>query len=387
MSEKLKNSPQFDAFFNPHAIKWGQGGETSLFLGERPALHDGIHISFKAGREAFHRQVENRWVADEFNHEDSRLQFLRCPDKISLPTLINLGYQWESDSRANRAMFGIYGPVVSNSQMWEGVCEIANMELMHSLTYAEIVRTCIPRPEDVFNLVMKSEKILSRSKVVAKVFSKASELVHLLELERTGKYPWVKVDRGELYDTLLLTVFAFYFFERVQFMSSFAATFAVVDAGWFQSIGTAVQKIMQDEYYIHAEFGLSIIKFEMATARGKDSFSRQKPLIAQMLAEIEEGERSFNAYLLSEGRTLPGTPLKALDEYTRLNAYVAADETGILPLLGWSAVKHHPLPYMNDWLKVDSFQRARQEMDDNSYLTNVIDNDVGENTILLPFNF
>ena len=44
------------------------------------------------------------------------------------------------------------------------------------------------------------------------------------------------------------------FLERLQFMASFAVTFTICSTGLFQSIGTAVQKICQDELEIHAEF-------------------------------------------------------------------------------------------------------------------------------------
>jgi ribonucleoside-diphosphate reductase beta chain len=382
---KLKGKHSPDLFFNPNATAWEKGGEESLFLGESQGLHDGIHLTFPAGREAFQRQVENRWVFDEFNHEDSRLQFLECPPSISSPTQIGLAYQWESDTRAARAMTAVYAPFVTNSQLWEGISEIANMELMHALTYSEINRTCITIPRDVFALAMKSKHILQRSATVAKVFSRTAELGAMLTLERRGHK--IHVDKWEAYKSVLLSVFAFYFFERVQFMSSFAATFAVVNDGWFQSIGTAVQKIMQDEYYIHAEFGLNIIKFELATDKGKAAFKELKPVIVQMLKEIIQSELSFNAYLLAEDRRLPGVTLGALNQYTLLNAQAAAQAVGVFDAMGLDVIKYNPLPFMDDWLKMDSFQRARQEMDDNAYLIGVVHDDLTESSQLIHYPF
>ena len=71
------------------------------------------------------------------------------------------------------------------------------------------------------------------------------------------------------YDVVMNAVVALFCLERLQFVASFAATFAVVEQGWFQAIGKLVQKIAQDERFIHAEVDKYVIKHELTTERGK----------------------------------------------------------------------------------------------------------------------
>ena len=48
-------------------------------------------------------------------------------------------------------------------------------------------------------------------------------------------------------------------------MASFAATFAVVEQGYFQSIGKMVQKIMLDEIFCHYKTDAVALNIELAT--------------------------------------------------------------------------------------------------------------------------
>ncbi len=194
-----------------------------------------------------------------------------------------------------------------------------------------------------------------------------------LTLERAGVGP--EVDKCEAYKAAYMLCVAFYLFERIQFMSSFAATFAVVDKGWFQSIGTAVQKIMQDEYYIHAEFGLQMLKHENLHGWGKKAAQELRPYIIQVYKEVLASEKSFAPFLLGEGRSLPGFNIGSMHTYADYVSQVPAQELGILDSVDQTWVSRNPFPFMEEWLKVDGFQRARQEMDDNAYLIGIMRDD------------
>ncbi|MFO5520899.1 hypothetical protein ACLBP3_30280, partial [Klebsiella pneumoniae] len=53
---------------------------------------------------------------------------------------------------------------------------------------------------------------------------------------------------------------ALYFLERIQFMASFAVTFAIGRTGAFQQIAAAVKKIAQDEFEVNDQDVQQIIR-------------------------------------------------------------------------------------------------------------------------------
>lgn len=356
--------------FNPDNTEW-KTGKGSLFLGEKPALHDSINVRFPSIQALYKRQVSQRWVEDEFNHEQSRLDLLNCPQSVYKVMLMNLAYQWEADSVASRAIAPLFAPFVTNSELWAALLENTNMEVIHALTYSEIVRQCVPDPQEVFKMVMENERTLERSKIVANIFDKVAEY----GAEYTA---WREAPDDGLYASVVAAVIALYALERIQFMSSFAATFAIVEQGYFQSIGKAVQKIMLDELLCHAALDREILRIEKKTERGQRMFNAPESLEAlkYMLDEVVKQEENWGPYLFSEGRDIVGLNSNLLTDWVRYNAQEVYDEVGVK--FDWNRITVNPLPWMDNWIDIDKTQNAMQEADGNNYALNVVKDDVGD---------
>lgn len=354
--------------FNVANTEW-KHGQYSLFMGQAPALYDSINVNHQRLFDLFRQQVSQRWMDNEFNHEQSRLDLMNCPKSVYQTMLLNLSFQWELDSVASRAIAPLFAPFVTNSELWAVLMENSNMEVVHALTYSEIVRQCVPNTKEVFDMVMLNENTIGRALKVVSVFD---------ELEKAGaEYKLgLRGNDQETYNIVFKGVAALYILERLQFMSSFAATFAVVEQGYFQSIGKAVQKIMLDEIACHAATDSAILNIEMQTERGRIAMESCKADLQEFVDEVVQQEFKWSDYLFSEGRAIVGLNPTLLNEWVLYNAQaVYADLRLSNP---HQRVDKNPLPWMDNWIQIDKFQNANQEADNGNYALNVVKNDVAD---------
>ena len=340
-----------------------------LFMGEELGLYDSVNCCYKELFDVYQQQISQRWTWTEFNHEQSRLDMISCPKGIYEVMLLNLSFQFVLDSVASRAIAPLFAPFVTNSELWAALMENSNMEVIHALSYSEIVRQCVANPTDVFKLSVQNEKTIQRAVKVVNVFD---------ELQKAGAEYTLGIRKNDqsTYNIVFKGLVALYVLERLQFMSSFAATFAVVEQGYFQSIGKMVQKIMLDEIFCHYTTDALALKIELSTERGKVAMQECKEEILEMIAEVRHQERQWSDYLFSEGRSIVGLNPLLLNEWVDYNAQSVYDGLGLSDSIPFERVKQNPLKWMDNWVEIDKFQNAQQESDGNNYALNVVKDDV-----------
>jgi ribonucleoside-diphosphate reductase beta chain len=362
--------------FNESNTAW-RTGHYPLFMGQAPALHDSINVNYPAIAKHAAKQISQRWIFDEFNHEQSRMDLLNCPRSIYQVMLMNLAYQWEADSVASRAIAPAFAPFVTNSELWEALMENTNMEITHAKTYSNIVQQCVADPSEVFKMVMESEQTLARASTVNNALKDVVTVGAMVTLNNSG-YKF-SLDPQQVYNTVLKGIIALYLLERLQFMASFPATFAIPEQGYCQSIGKAVQKIMVDEVDVHAALDRDIIRIELQTERGKIAWRQCEVEIKAMLLEVIEREFSFGNHLFSEGRSIVGYNVPLNRDWVLYNSQFVADELKII--LPYDRIKTNPLPWMENWIDIDKTQNAMQEADGNNYALNVVKDDLGDDEL------
>ena len=360
--------------FNVHNNEW-RSGEYSLFLGEEPALHDSVNRPYPQLFEKYKLQKSIDWSEDEINLEQSRMDLQTCSKNNYDIMLKNLAFQWELDSIASRSITPLFAPFVTNSELWAWYSKCAEMEVLHSLTYSEIIRQCIPDPQEAISEVMENNKVIARSQKVAEVFN---------ELQRVGAmYTLGLLNKTDVQvkNAVVKGVVALYCLERIEFMSSFAATFSLGEQGMFQGICKLVQKICQDEC-VHYQAGEDVIKILKKSPLGVTMKLIENEL-QEIIDEVVKQELSWNEYLFSEGRSVVGLNKSLLDEWVRFNAQDAYSVLGLVNPYG--VVAENPLPWMENWIDINKNQNANQEADNNNYTLNTVIDDVGEEE--LDFDF
>mgnify|MGYP001590329545 CR=1 FL=1 len=354
-------------------------GQRNIILGEDAGLLDSITNNHPVAWGLYKRLRKLDWDELEFDFSVCNAEFKSADKSIYDMMLKTLAWQWEADSIASRSIVNILSNVVTDSRIWTGYCRINENECVHALTYSEIVRGSFDDPQEVKAEILAVEEAHARMATVGKVMGEAHRVSHSYALGL------VKNDQ-ETYNAMFMFLVALYFLERIQFMASFAVTFAIVKTGMFQQIGHAVKKIAQDEFEIHAQFGQEVLKAELQTERGLTAYRQCRPLIIQLLWDIVRSETEWSNYLFSEGRELTGVTRKSLTNWVLFNAQAAAtflevqddvivehsneflDMTGFE--LAWP--KGNPLPYMTDYLDISGTQASPQEEKKGDYMVNLV---------------
>lgn len=358
-----------ESIFNQSNQSW-KTGNYPLVLGEPLGLYDSVNTPYPELFDHFKLLKSMDWSEDEVNLEQSRMDLLTCSVNNRDIMIKTLAFQWELDSVASRAIAPLFAPFVTNSELWIMLSRQSDNENLHAVTYSEIIRQCISDPTEVFEAVMENDEVLNRSTTVVEAFDKLAEMGAKYKLGMVSK------DDLELKQTILKGFIALYCLEKIEFMSSFACTFALAEQNIFQGIAKLVQLIMRDEQQ-HASMDESIVKILLNQEEWQGVFETCKEDIELMIKQIIEQEFSWNSYLFSEGRSIVGLNETLLREWVLFNSQRVYDFLGLKS--PFEIVRTNPLPWMMNWIDLNKTQNANQESDNTNYrLNSVIDDSEDE---------
>lgn len=339
----------------------------SLLMGQQSGLFDTIHKQFPTIWKLYKTQKSLEWDENEFDYSSCKQDFLACPPSVKDMMIMTLAYQWEADSVASKSIAPVLAPFITSSELWAAWQRISDNEVLHAATYSEIVRSSFDDPSIILDEILRVEEAHSRLERVAAAFDDGYIASHKYALKQIP-------NDQETYNKVFMMITALLCLERIQFMSSFAITFAIADSGWFQPIGKAVQKIAQDELEVHVELDKEVLRHEMRNERGKVAFEQCKDQILAMLEEIVQSELDWNEYLFSNGRELVGIHKERLDQWTLFNAKDVFNFFG-LKSDKFKFPRENPLKYMEKWLNISKTQASPQEQDIAAYKVNVLRRD------------
>lgn len=353
--------------FNKDNTEWKDGGG-SLILGQPSAMLDSMNRKHPKIFEYYKLQKEADWQEDEVDLEITRMDFLSCPKDIYGAMVEGLAYQWEADSYAVNSYAFLLAPFVTDSDLKLWINKAAEIEGLHALTYAEIVRLSTPRPEEVLALAMESEEINSRMGTVDRLLG---------ELKEAGlRYTLGELENNqELYNKAFIGIFTFYCLERMSFMASFAHTFAIVSAGYFKGAGDLIQKVMQDEYFYHCRALAYVLKHEMTTQRGMIAYMEVREVLEEVVGEIVGKELQWNSHIFSK-YSLPNVSESLMNKWVQFNAQEVYDLSMIE--LPFERQSKSPLKFMDNYLDLDKTQQAQQEGNSINYSLNSMAFDIEE---------
>jgi ribonucleoside-diphosphate reductase beta chain len=335
-----------------------------LLLGQRPGLFDTVNRHYPSIWSLYKAQKSLDWDENEFDYGSCNADFKSCSRATYDMMIKTLAWQWEADSVASRAIAPVLAPFITSSELWAAWQRVSDNEVVHAATYSEIVRNSFDDPSVILDEILRVQQAHERLSEVARAFAAGYEASHKYAL---GQLP----NDQATYNAVFMTVVALLCLERIQFMASFAVTFAICDTGLFQPIGKAVQKIAQDELEIHVELDRAVLLHELATERGQAAFAQCRGRIQAMIEEVVDSELRWIAYLFSEGRELVGMNADRLSAWT---LYCAKD---VYQLFGLSTDRYalpaaNPLKFMEKWLNISKTQASPQEQDIAAYKVGVM---------------
>lgn len=335
-----------------------------LFLGEKQGLFDTINRHYPRIWELYKTQKSLDWDENEFDYSSCNADFKKANRSTYDMMIKTLAWQWEADSVASRAIAPVLAPFITSSELWAAWQRISDNEVIHAATYSEIVRNSFDDPNTIIDEILRVEEAHARLARVVKAFDDGFRASHQYAL---GQIP----NNQDTYNTVFMMVVALFCMERIQFMASFAVTFAICDTGQFQPIGKSIQKIAQDELEIHAELDRVVLEHELTTERGQIAFAQKRAEIEALIAEVVDSELTWIDYLFSEGRELVGMNAERLAAWT---LYCAKD---VYQTLGietdrYEFPRSNPLKFMEKWLNISKTQASPQEQDIAAYKVGVM---------------
>ena len=340
----------------------------SLFFGQDAGLLDTINKYYPELWRLYKTLKKLDWDENEFNYSSCLADFKSC-DRATYDMMIKtLAWQWEADSVASRAVATILGPVTNATEVWVGYVRINDNENVHALTYSEITRGSFDNPEEILKEILKVRQAQDRLRCVAEVMAKAHEVSH--------KYALGQIEATqEAYNAIFMFIVAMFVLERIQFMASFAVTFAICENGMFQPIGKAVQKIAQDEFEIHVAFGMEVLRIELGTERGRAAFEQCRGQILALVEEVIGSELTWVDYLFSEGRELTGMNADLLKRWVLFNGRAVYTFFDLEREATHQLPTKNPLPFIINWLDISKNQASPQEEQNNQYKVNLVQRD------------
>jgi len=342
-------------------IQFNRNYETqtkSFFLGERLGLLDTVNRTNEDIWYLYELLKSLDWSPRDVSLESTREEFKRAPSKIIDLMINNLAWQWEADSVVS-SLISIIEPYISNTEVKVYFQEVSRNEVLHAITYSEIVRNSFDNPKEVLGKILANKEALVRMQTVNNVF----EETHKVGIDLMLK----KIDRNDPYvrDTLMKFLIALFCLERIQFMGSFATTFGIGKQNMFLAPVKLIQKIFIDEYHVHTEGDRTIIKNELSTPEGRESFDRVKDVAQDIITEVTDNELNWILHNY-EDNLLDGITIKDLMEFTY---YGVTDVCHTLGLPNpYKDVTVNPLQYMNEYININKYKRSPQEEEGTNYL-------------------
>lgn len=342
--------------------------EDSMFLTEDMGLFDTVNRRFDQVWDNYKEMKALDWDEQEFGFADCAIAFEQAPAALADRMRLTIGWQWEGDTEAARALMSIASNFIGCSELAAAWTRIADNENLHAATYSEIVRLALPAADDPIRQIIKDAAIQRRLNTVGRILSAAHK--------RSLQYGLGMVENDqETYNHAMLFTMAMLILERIQFMSSFAVTFAIgrhPDGQGFMPVVKAVQKICQDELEVHVQLDKLILANELSTSRGRVFMEQHWETVVSCIREALNSELEWNRKLLVEDdRPLPGLTYDDLCDWNRLAAYDVAKTFGLeqyFPLPDHVAV----LEWIGDFLDISATQSSPQEQQNNQYKTNVM---------------
>ena len=351
------------SIFNQQKVYSSEPG--TLFLQGGQGLIDSINRPHQKLFDLYKELKSLDWDEHEFQLERCQLEFKTKPAHLCYKMIQTLAWQWEADSVAAHSIAPIVAPFVSSTELWHAYSRISDNEGLHALSYSEIVKYGLGDAAKTMRDVIENNAAAKRLVAVAK------SLRHAEIVGAKIKLGMVLPESDEAIDAAMLFAATMLVLERVQFMISFAATFAIGETGSFMPIVDTVQKILTDEYTIHIPVGKYVIRNELGVERSRDAIERIWPVIQEMISDVLKAEVEWNyKQLFADGKELAGVRPAMFEDWA-LFAVNDVYETFGKPN-PFRIVNKNPLSYMNDWVDINKNQGSPQEARRGNYLLGAV---------------
>jgi ribonucleoside-diphosphate reductase beta chain len=330
------------------------------------------------------QQLGYFWRPEEVSLQKDRgdYQTLR-PEQKHIYTS-NLKYQIMLDSVQGRGPGMAFIPYCSLPEL-EACMEVWGfMEMIHSRSYTYIIKNVYPDPSEVFDTIIKDQRILERAKSVtesyddfiqsAQQYGTSDTWVHNLEGVDYAKDTIRDVKR-KLYRAIANVNIL----EGIRFYVSFACSFAFGELKLMEGSSKIISLIARDENQ-HLAITQNILNKwkDGDDPEMKQIAKEEEDWVYSMFERAVNEEKRWADYLFKDGSMI-GLNDKLLHQYVEWIANRRMKSIGLKPAYDIPA-KNNPLPWTSHWISSKGLQVAPQQTQVQSYVVGGIKQDVKKDT-------
>mgnify|MGYP003306143982 FL=1 len=355
-----------------------------MFFGKPLGIQRYDSYKYPAFENLTKQQLGYFWRPEEVSLQKDRGDYQTLNEVQKHIYTSNLKYQTMLDSVQGRAPGMAFAPYCSLPELEACMKVWEFMEMIHSRSYTYIMKNVYPDPSEVFDTILRDEKILERAKSVTEAYDDFINDAH----EYGSGNQWRPDFKGspsaeytikELKRKLYRAVANVNILEGIRFYVSFACSFAFGELKLMEGSAKIISLIARDENQ-HLVITQNILN---NWRKGDD------PEMKKIMKEEEEWtykqfdlcvneEKYWADYLFKDG-SIVGLNDKLLQQYVEWIANRRLKAVGLNPVYDIPAA-HNPLPWTQHWISSKGLQVAPQETEVESYVVGGIKQDVKKDT-------
>ena len=330
------------------------------------------------------QQLGYFWRPEEVSLQKDRgdYQSLRPEQKHIFTS--NLKYQVMLDSVQGRGPGMAFAPYCSLPELEACMKVWEFMEMIHSRSYTYIIKNVYSDPSDVFDTILRDERILERAVSVTEAYNDFINSAQHYGTSELWKYaqesvPYAQAERYELKRKLFRAVANVNILEGIRFYVSFACSFAFGELKLMEGSAKIISLIARDESQ-HLVITQNILnKWKEGDDPDMKKISQEEEQwVYKTFEKAVNQEKLWAEYLFKNGSMI-GLNDKLLQQYVEWVANRRMKAIGLKPLYDVSA-KNNPLPWTDHWLNSKGLQNAPQEVEIEQYLIGGIKQDMKNDT-------
>ena len=330
------------------------------------------------------QQLGYFWRPEEVSLQKDRgdYQSLRPEQKHIFTS--NLKYQVMLDSVQGRGPGMAFAPYCSLPELEACMKVWEFMEMIHSRSYTYIIKNVYSDPSEVFDTILRDERILERALSVTEAYDDFINGAHHYGTSEIWKFanedvPHAKGERYELKRKLFRAVANVNILEGIRFYVSFACSFAFGELKLMEGSAKIISLIARDENQ-HLVITQNILNKwkEGDDAEMKQILQEEESWMYSAFEKAVNQEKFWAEYLFKNGSMI-GLNDKLLQQYVEWIANRRMRAIGLKPLYDIPA-KNNPLPWTSHWINSKEVQVAPQQTQITSYLVGGIKHDVKTDT-------
>ena len=330
------------------------------------------------------QQLGYFWRPEEVSLQKDRADYQTLRPEQKHIFTSNLKYQTMLDSVQGRAPGMAFIPYCSLPEL-EACMEVWGfMEMIHSRSYTYIVKNVYSDPAEVFDTVLKDERILDRAKSVTGAYD---EFINQAQCWGQGNF-WQETARSspsaqwclkDLKRSLYRAIMNVNILEGIRFYVSFACSFAFGENKLMEGSAKIIGLIARDENQ-HLVLTQTILN---NWRKGDDPdmieiMKEEEEWTYKMFDKCVNEEKTWAEYLFKDGSMI-GLIDKLLHNYVEWIANRRMKAIGLKSVYD-VPLKNNPLPWTTHWLNSKDMQVAPQETEVESYVIGGIKQDVKKDT-------